>query len=86
MVSYIRIINLVLSQSSAVQVQNVLYQNIKGTSSSKEAISLDCSAKFPCQGILLRDIDIKVGGGKVAKAVCSNARVTVMGDVSPNCA
>ncbi|KAJ9695794.1 hypothetical protein PVL29_010992 [Vitis rotundifolia] len=74
------------SQSSAVQVQNVLYQNIKGTSSSNEAISLDCSAKFPCQGILLRDIDIKVGGGKAAKAVCSNARVTEMGDVSPNCA
>ncbi|RVW46922.1 Polygalacturonase [Vitis vinifera] len=55
------------SQSRAVQVQNVLYQNIKGTSSSSEAIQLDCSDKFPCQGIVLQDIDIEIGGEKQPK-------------------
>ncbi|KAL6337367.1 hypothetical protein AAG906_036681 [Vitis piasezkii] len=73
------------SQSRAVQVQNVLYQNIKGTSSSSEAIQLDCSDKFPCQGIVLQEIDIEIGGGKAAQAVCNNAKVTEKGDVSPSC-
>ncbi|RVW46924.1 Polygalacturonase [Vitis vinifera] len=72
------------SQSRAVQVQNVLYQNIKGTSSSNEAIQLDCSDKFPCQGVVLQDIDIEIGG-RATKAVCNNAKVTEKGDVSPSC-
>ena len=76
---------MVLSQSRAVQVQNVLYQNIKGTSSSSEAIQFDCSDKFPCQGIVLQDIDIATGGGKAATAVCNDAKVTEKGDVSPSC-
>lgn len=74
-----------LWQSSAVRVQNVLYKNIKGTSSSNDALILDCSENFPCKGIVLQDIDIQVGGGKAAKAVCTNALVTQKGDVSPNC-
>ena len=76
---------LVLLQSRAVQVQNVLYQNIKGTSSSNEAIQLGCSDKFPCQGVVLQDIDIETGGGRATKAVCNNAKVTEKGDVSPSC-
>ncbi|KAJ9695715.1 hypothetical protein PVL29_010942 [Vitis rotundifolia] len=73
------------SESQAVQVQNVLYQNIKGTSSSSQAIQLDCSIKFPCQGIVLQDIDLEIGGGKAAKAVCNDAKVTEKGEVSPSC-
>ncbi|KAK8554267.1 hypothetical protein V6N12_031233 [Hibiscus sabdariffa] len=39
---------------SAVQVKNVVYTNIKGTSASEVAIKFDCSKTHPCQGILLQ--------------------------------
>ncbi|CAN4118574.1 unnamed protein product [Withania somnifera] len=35
-------------QNSAVQVKNVVYQNIKGSSATKLAIKFDCSKNFPC--------------------------------------
>lgn len=72
-------------QSSAVQVKNVVYQNIKGTSASDVAIKFDCSKSFPCQGIVLQGISIARGAGKVAKAVCSNVKLTDDGAVSPLC-
>ena len=65
-------------------MQNVLYQNIKGTSSSSEAIQIDCSEKFPCKGIVLQGIDLRVGG-KAAKAECNNAKITEKGNLSPRC-
>lgn len=71
-------------QKQAVQVRNVVYQNITGTSSSTEAIKLDCSEKFPCQRITLQEVDIQLGG-KVAKAVCNHAHLTQKGNVSPSC-
>ncbi|KAA8518187.1 hypothetical protein F0562_015661 [Nyssa sinensis] len=49
-------------QKSAVQVKNVVYQNIKGTSAGDVAIKFDCSKNFPCQGIVLQDVNIKQGG------------------------
>ncbi|KAM7509013.1 hypothetical protein LguiA_019466 [Lonicera macranthoides] len=45
-------------QRSAVQIENVVYKNIKGTSASKIAIKFCCSKAFPCQGILLQDINL----------------------------
>ncbi len=63
----------VLYQTSAVQVSNVVFKNIRGTSASKEAIKLDCSRNVPCQGITLKDVTIK-GGGSDAKSTCGNAK------------
>lgn len=34
------------------------YQNITGTSADKDAITLDCSENHPCQGIVLKDINL----------------------------
>ncbi|KAK2975713.1 hypothetical protein RJ640_010772 [Escallonia rubra] len=72
-------------QGSAVQVKNVVYQNIKGTSASDVAIKFDCSKSFPCQGIVLEEINLVKQGGKAAKAACSNVRLNQMGGVSPHC-
>ncbi|KAK3011813.1 hypothetical protein RJ639_010620 [Escallonia herrerae] len=72
-------------QGSAVQVKNVVYQNIKGTSVSGVAIKFDCSESFPCQGIVLEEINLVRQGGKAAKAVCSNVRLNQMGGVLPRC-
>ncbi|CAG7873745.1 unnamed protein product [Brassica rapa] len=36
-------------QTSAVEVKNVVYRNISGTSASDIAITLNCSKNYPCQ-------------------------------------
>ncbi|GLT96043.1 hypothetical protein SLE2022_136920 [Rubroshorea leprosula] len=72
-------------QSSAVQVKNVVYKNIKGISASNAAIKFDCSQNHPCQGILLQDVDLQLSGDKTTKAVCNNVEYTDIGNVSPHC-
>ncbi|KAM7524525.1 hypothetical protein LguiA_014427 [Lonicera macranthoides] len=73
-------------QGSAVQVKNVVYQNIKGTSASEVAIKLDCSKSFPCEGIVLQDINIvsRRGSGPT-KALCNNVHFSQRGAVLPHC-
>ncbi|KAL5067198.1 hypothetical protein RYX36_018085 [Vicia faba] len=72
-------------QKSAVQIRNVLYQNIKGTSASDVAMELNCSKNFPCQGIVLQNIDLQLEGGGEAKASCSNVMLSYKGNVKPRC-
>ncbi|XP_058205305.1 polygalacturonase [Rhododendron vialii] len=72
-------------QSSAVQVKNVLYQNIKGTSASNVATAFYCSKRFPCQGIVLQNVNIEKRGGGAAKALCNNVKTSAVGVVSPHC-
>ncbi|KAF3580489.1 hypothetical protein DY000_02028493 [Brassica cretica] len=67
-------------QTSAVQVKNVVYRNISGTSASDIAITLNCSKNYPCQGIVLDKVNIKGGKGS-----CSNANVMDKGIVFPQC-
>ncbi|CAE6076558.1 unnamed protein product [Arabidopsis arenosa] len=67
-------------QDSAVQVKNVVYKNISGTSATDVAITLNCSEKYPCQGIVLENVNIKGG-----TASCKNANVKNQGTVSPKC-
>lgn len=72
-------------QKSAVQVQDVVYQNIRGTSASKEAIKFDCSKSTPCRGILLQNINIRLQGDGDSKALCSNINVVTKEGVFPLC-
>ncbi|KAF4356715.1 hypothetical protein F8388_010937 [Cannabis sativa] len=76
-------------QKSAVQVKNVIYKSISGTSATEEAIKFDCSEVSPCQGIVLQDIDLKLEGKEgeeeQVKAVCTNVKVSNIGTVSPQC-
>ncbi|XP_022853803.1 polygalacturonase-like [Olea europaea var. sylvestris] len=73
-------------QSSAVQVKNVVYQNIKGTSGSNVAIYLDCSKSYPCQGIVFQNVDLVREGGGSLKATCNNIEYLYnLGIVSPIC-
>ncbi|MCH82689.1 polygalacturonase-like, partial [Trifolium medium] len=72
-------------QKSAVQIRNVLYQNIKGTSASDVAVQFNCSQNFPCQGIVLQNIDLELEGGGEAKASCNNVELSYRGNVSPRC-
>ncbi|XP_054817760.1 exopolygalacturonase-like [Prosopis cineraria] len=44
--------------SSQVEISKVRYKNIQGSSSSEEAITLNCSKDKPCQDITLEDINL----------------------------
>ena len=74
-----------LLQKSAVQISNVLYQDISGTSASDVAVKFDCSETFPCQDIELEDIDLRSEGGGDAEALCNNVKLSYFGNVSPSC-
>ncbi|CAN6554074.1 unnamed protein product [Malus baccata var. baccata] len=67
-------------QKSAVQVKNVLYKNIRGTSASRDAITLNCSPSVPCQGIVLQSVQLQNG-----RAECNNVQPAYKGVVSPRC-
>ncbi|KAL3755318.1 hypothetical protein ACJRO7_002378 [Eucalyptus globulus] len=72
-------------QRSAVEVRNVMYQNIKGTSASGVAIEFNCSQSVPCKGIVLQNIDMQKTGGGSATASCNNIDPEYIGTVSPHC-
>ncbi|KAI8545837.1 hypothetical protein RHMOL_Rhmol07G0069000 [Rhododendron molle] len=74
-------------QGSAVQVQNVLYRNIQGTSASEKAINLDCSDSLPCKQIVLQSINLASVSAKDKQAAsCANIMgLSTFGRVSPHC-
>lgn len=83
-------------QYSAVQVENIVYKNIKGSSASEVAIKFDCSDSFPCKGILVQDVNLyhlqnehttstSSRSGQDVEASCNSVRLTTKGRVSPLC-
>ncbi|KAF9664730.1 hypothetical protein SADUNF_Sadunf16G0048500 [Salix dunnii] len=66
-------------KKSAVQVKNVVYKNIKGTSASEVAVKFDCSKTYPCQGILLQNVNLHREGDRTAKALCKNVKLAELG-------
>lgn len=60
-------------QTSAVQVDDVSFMNIKGTSATEEAIRFACSDDFPCQGIYVDDIQLLSYLGGPTSAFCWEA-------------
>ncbi|KAF3544560.1 hypothetical protein HID58_053488 [Brassica napus] len=68
-------------QKSAVQVSNVLYKNIHGTSSRPEAIKFECSKSIPCQGISMQNVKLvdDITKQDVSKASCSNVKLKTSG-------
>ncbi|KAF9675581.1 hypothetical protein SADUNF_Sadunf09G0047000 [Salix dunnii] len=72
-------------QTSAVQISNVKYKNIKGTSASDVAVNFDCSKSIPCRGILLQDVNIALVEDGQPDASCANVNLTKRGEVYPQC-
>ncbi|KAE8681837.1 Polygalacturonase [Hibiscus syriacus] len=71
-------------QSSAVQIKNVVYNNINGTSSSEVAINFNCSTNHPCQAIALQKVSLQNQEHGPAKAICNNVNL-IKGDSDPKC-
>ncbi|KAK7312126.1 hypothetical protein VNO77_35742 [Canavalia gladiata] len=72
-------------QDSAVQLSNVLYQNIRGTSASEVAIKFDCSRTVPCRKIYLQDVILEPEGSGGTIATCENVRYVNRGKFFPQC-
>ncbi|XP_061353578.1 polygalacturonase QRT2-like [Gastrolobium bilobum] len=59
-------------QGSAVELSDVRYQNIKGTSASEVAIKLHCSKSVPCKGLYMQDVVLTPVDGGDIEASCAN--------------
>lgn len=64
-----------LVQQGGVQVSQVSYIGIQGTSSGPEAITFNCSS-VGCRGITLENINIKSSNGGQTYVSCANAHGT----------
>nr|XP_027127398.1 exopolygalacturonase clone GBGE184-like [Coffea arabica] len=70
-------------QPSRVQITDVHFRNIRGTSASPVAVNLDCSQAVPCQGVELADIDLAPAPGVAAiSSACINTKPTLGGKLS----
>ncbi|XP_050368499.1 exopolygalacturonase-like [Argentina anserina] len=76
------------SSSSDVQISDVTFRNIWGTSSSQEAVTLKCSKSKPCKNIVMENIKLPHNGSKGdATSVCDNVIGNSYGshNVPPSC-
>ncbi|CAM0877105.1 unnamed protein product [Alopecurus aequalis] len=72
------------NQESAVEISNIIFKKIRGTTTSKDAIMLSCSKNSPCSDIALENIELKLEGGKGdTESTCENAVWRRSGNVVP---
>ncbi|KAL9678263.1 hypothetical protein QQ045_016106 [Rhodiola kirilowii] len=70
-------------EASGVEISDVTYKNIHGTSTTKVAVKLDCSWSTPCKNIILDDVRLTYKDTQ-AEALCSNADGSTSGVVEPS--
>ncbi len=71
-------------QASRVQINNVTYKNIWGSSGSNVAVTLRCSQSRPCRDVVLENINLPYyGQGGDATAFCSNIKGLSVGQQNP---
>ncbi|KAJ9558791.1 hypothetical protein OSB04_013405 [Centaurea solstitialis] len=69
-------------QTSGVEVSNVRYSNIKGTSTTVEAVKFECSQSNPCRGIQMRNIRLTTPN-RATTTTCENVSGKSSGLVIP---
>ncbi|KAF5206051.1 Polygalacturonase [Thalictrum thalictroides] len=61
------------SDISSVELNNIRFFNIKGTSHTSSAVNIFCSPKVPCKNLHLRDINLTYANGSTfAESTCFN--------------
>ena len=70
-------------QSSGVQISNISYTDIEGTSATPVAVKFNCSSTNPCSGIKLTNIRLAYKHKRPAQAKCGNAGGSTSGEVRP---
>ncbi|XP_027347567.1 probable polygalacturonase At1g80170 [Abrus precatorius] len=71
------------TQTSAVEISEVMYQNISGTTMSAKAIKFDCSDTAPCSNLVLSNVDLEKQDGTV-ETYCHSAQGFGYGVVHPS--
>ncbi|XP_017251944.1 exopolygalacturonase-like [Daucus carota subsp. sativus] len=77
-----------LQQGSNVKLSDIHFRNIRGTSLTNVAVTLNCSSTFPCEGVELVDIDLSYAGAPSqdslpVQSACQNVKPTVSGIMNP---
>lgn len=72
---------------SNVKISGVHFRNIRGTTISNIAVSLNCSQTVPCEGIELANIDFQFTGNTAINptltSACEYAKTTFTGKMNP---
>ncbi|KAF9622494.1 hypothetical protein IFM89_031898 [Coptis chinensis] len=69
---------------SRVKLQDITFRNIRGTTSTPEAVKLICSSALPCQNVILQDINLQYSAG--SKSECQNVYPRYAGiQIPPPC-
>ncbi|KAG6468047.1 hypothetical protein ZIOFF_072613 [Zingiber officinale] len=72
------------SKTTAVQVSDVKYLYVTGTSTSSVAIALNCSQTVPCTGITMDNVNLwSANQGQQVQSNCIDAKGSVKDKVSP---
>ncbi|XP_077223135.1 polygalacturonase-like isoform X2 [Tasmannia lanceolata] len=72
------------NRTSAVEISDIIFKDIVGTSRTDVAVRLVCSSHVPCKRILLSSISLKPShGGRIASSYCHNAHGQTEGAVDP---
>ncbi|KAI9080953.1 hypothetical protein K1719_037114 [Acacia pycnantha] len=70
---------------SKIQVSDVTFRNIRGTSELDNAVVLNCSKGKPCKNIKFDNVDLKLNNGSLPFATCANVKPIQLGKTSPYC-
>ncbi|KAL9233504.1 hypothetical protein vseg_008493 [Gypsophila vaccaria] len=71
-------------EGSNIQMSNIVYNNIHGTSASSEIINFDCSPKKSCTALQLQDIQLSYQSG-APKCVNRNTEFSAGSTIPSNC-
>ncbi|PIA57916.1 hypothetical protein AQUCO_00500081v1 [Aquilegia coerulea] len=67
---------------SRIKISDVAFKNIRGTSATKEVLTLKCG--MPCEGVELSDINLRYNGTDgPATSICSNVNLILARNVFP---
>ncbi|XP_022966897.1 probable polygalacturonase At1g80170 [Cucurbita maxima] len=71
------------TQTSAIKVSQIMYRNISGTTTSKNAMKFACSDSVPCSNIILSNVNLEKTDGTV-ETYCHAAQGFGYGVVHPS--
>ncbi|PIN04151.1 Polygalacturonase [Handroanthus impetiginosus] len=71
------------SNKNCVKINNVTYQDIRGTSATEIAVKFNCSRTCPCHEIRLKDVNLSYIY-QPARSSCSNAAGSAIGLIEPS--
>lgn len=72
------------NQTSAVEISQIMYQNVSGSSKSADAMKFACSDTVPCNNIVLNNINLQRLDGKTAQTYCNSVTGINYGFIQPS--